>query len=167
MDFTNPEVVDWQMANQSTTAARLGYDSMAFDNFGGGARQGANNGQACGVWQRDGTWKQIFPAAPAGDGTLAFAEASVRWIEMAKGYMAKYAPRLGIVPNVCIDRPSPHQVWGNTTEGGDSGSSCGSEAKFSTRLRASASSRASGSSTPCPWTSDVVIRIPGICDDSA
>ena len=32
IDFTNPAVVEWQMANQSSQAAALGYDSMAFDN---------------------------------------------------------------------------------------------------------------------------------------
>ena len=66
IDFTNSAVIDWQIQNQSTPAAVLGYDAMAFDNFGGGARQGANNGEACGVWQRDGTWKEIF--APVSKG---------------------------------------------------------------------------------------------------
>ena len=44
IDFTNPEVVAWQVANQSVKALQLGYDAMAFDNFGGGARQSARGG---------------------------------------------------------------------------------------------------------------------------
>ena len=54
LDFTNPAVVEWQMRNQSVPARSLGYDAMAFDNFGGGARQGANSGRACGVWVEAG-----------------------------------------------------------------------------------------------------------------
>ena len=36
-------------------AANLNYDMMAFDNYGGGARAGANPGQACGVFDSDET----------------------------------------------------------------------------------------------------------------
>ena len=38
--YTNPDVIAWQVGNQSVLADSLGYDSMAFDNFGGGAREG-------------------------------------------------------------------------------------------------------------------------------
>jgi hypothetical protein len=119
LDFTNPDVVEWQIVNQSTTARKLGYSAMAFDNFGGGARQGANNGEACGVWQRNGTWKQVFRAVPKGDGSLEYAEASVRWIQQAKHQMALHAPGLGIVPNICIDRPSTGGIWKNSSIHGD------------------------------------------------
>ena len=119
LDFTNPDVVEWQISNQSTTAQKLGYSAMAFDNFGGGARQGANPGDACGVWQRNGTWKQVFPAVPKGDGSLEFAEASIRWIQQAKQRMAVHAPGMGIVPNICIDRPSTGGVWRNSSIHGD------------------------------------------------
>ena len=119
LDFTNPDVVEWQMANQSSTAYKLGYTAMAFDNFGGGARQGANNGQACGVWQRNGSWTQIFQPVPKGDGALDYAEASVRWIEQAKQRMKVHAPGLGIVPNLCIDRPSTGGIWRNSSVHGE------------------------------------------------
>ena len=119
LDFTNPDVVEWQMANQSSTAYKLGYTAMAFDNFGGGARQGANNGQACGVWQRNGSWTQIFQPVPKGDGALDYAEASVRWIEQAKQRMKVHAPGLGIVPNLCIDRPSTGGIWKNSSVHGE------------------------------------------------
>lgn len=119
LDFTNPDVVEWQMSNQSSRAHELGFSAMAFDNFGGGARQGANNGEACGVWQRNGTWKQVFRAVPKGDGSLDFAEASVRWIEQAKERMMVYAPGMGIVPNICIDRPSTGGVWKNSSVHGN------------------------------------------------
>ena len=119
LDFTNADVIEWQMANQSSIAHRLGYSAMAFDNFGGGARQGANNGQACGVWQRNGSWTQVFQPVPKGDGALDFAEASVRWIEQAKERMAVHAPGLGIVPNLCIDRPSKGGIWTNSSIHGD------------------------------------------------
>jgi hypothetical protein len=76
LDFTNPEVIEWQMANQSALAYHLGYGAMAFDNFGGGARQGANSGQACGVWQRNGSWTEVFAPQCKGCGVLDFAEVS-------------------------------------------------------------------------------------------
>ena len=60
LDFTNPDVIAWQVKNQSVYAHRLGYDAMAFDNFGGGARQGANVGQACGIIDRTGKWQYRF-----------------------------------------------------------------------------------------------------------
>ena len=45
LDFTNPDVIRWQVENQSVFAQQHGYDAMAFDNYGGGARQGASPGQ--------------------------------------------------------------------------------------------------------------------------
>ena len=33
LDFTNPDVVAWQVANQTGRAASLGYDAVAFDNM--------------------------------------------------------------------------------------------------------------------------------------
>ena len=125
LDFTNPDVVDWQIQNQSSVATKFGYSAMAFDNFGGGARHGANPGQACGVWQRNGTWKELFKPVSKGDGSADIAEASVRWIELAKQRLAVHAPRLGIIPNLCIDRPSGRsssaKLWNETcgTANGD------------------------------------------------
>ena len=40
LDFTNPEVIKWQMTNQSAYAVALNFSAIAVDNFGGGARQG-------------------------------------------------------------------------------------------------------------------------------
>ena len=113
IDFTNPKVVDWQMANQSATAASQGYDSMAFDNFGGGARGGDNNGQACGVWQRNGSWKQVFAPVPKGDGALDYAEASVRWIELAKERMKVGPPIRLYLPLPISTSPAFPPATGN------------------------------------------------------
>lgn len=110
LDFTNPDVIRWQVENQSVFAQQHGYDAMAFDNYGGGARQGASPGQACGVWLRNGTeWSYRFNQTGATFSDLqsaAVRNASVVWLEHTRKLMAKVTPSLGVVPNLCIDRPS-------------------------------------------------------------
>lgn len=110
LDFTNPDVIRWQVENQSKTAAQLGYDAMAFDNYGGGARQGASPGEACGVWLRNGTqWEYRFNQSGHTFSDLqsaAVRNASVVWLESVRARMAQLTPSLGIVPNLCIDEPS-------------------------------------------------------------
>jgi len=107
LDFTNPDVIEWQIRNQSVHAANLNYDMMAFDNYGGGARAGANPGQACGVFDSNGNWEYRF-----GQNSLNFndtlsrpemIEYSLKWIELAHALMRNITPSLGIVPNICID----------------------------------------------------------------
>ena len=107
IDFTNPDVIEWQIRNQSVHASNLGYDMMAFDNYGGGARAGANPGQACGVFDSDGNWHYRF-----GQNSTTFndtqsqpemIEYSVKWIESAHTLMQNITPTLGIIPNLCID----------------------------------------------------------------
>ena len=110
LDFTNPDVIRWQVANQSKFAEAHGYDAMAFDNYGGGARQGANPGQACGVWLCNGTqWAYRFNQSGATFSTrqaAAVRNASIVWLELANHLMAQLTPSLGIIPNLCIDEPS-------------------------------------------------------------
>ncbi len=107
LDFTNPDVIAWQVGNQSVLADSLGYDSMAFDNFGGGAREGANPGKACGVYDKSGVWQYRFGqnSAVYNDTKSAplFREASVSWIEQVSSLMRNVTPGLGIVPNLCVD----------------------------------------------------------------
>ena len=107
LDFTNPNVIDWQVRNQSVHAANLGYDMMAFDNYGGGARAGANPGQACGVFDLEGNWQYKF-----GQNSSTFNEAlsrpkiiesSVIWIESIHERMKTLTPGLGIIPNLSVD----------------------------------------------------------------
>eukprot|EP00750_Incisomonas_marina_P033186 INCI961.1.p1 GENE.INCI961.1~~INCI961.1.p1 ORF type:complete len:430 (-),score=47.29 INCI961.1:74-1363(-) len=106
LDFTNPDVAAWQVSNQSVLAQSLGFDSMAFDNFGGGARQGAIGGQACGVFLANGSWSPRFDqSGPTFDptrGRAAYQEASVAWLETVSKLMANQTPGLGIVPNICV-----------------------------------------------------------------
>jgi hypothetical protein len=136
LDFTNPDVIEWQVKNQSVYAQRMGYNAMAFDNFGGeqsccivfhtsnfvapmsegGSRQGANSGKACGVIEKDGSWSYRFNQSTATYDPMQqafFREASVRWIEQASKLMAQVTPRLGIVPNNAIG-PSG---WGRSSLG--------------------------------------------------
>lgn len=117
LDFTNPDVVEWQVRNQSVHAQQLGYGAMAFDNVGGGTRQGANSGQACGVVRRDGTWSPRFNQS---NGTTydprqqpAFREASIVWLERTAALMKKMTPSLGVVPNQEIGPDG----WGASDEG--------------------------------------------------
>ena len=115
LDFTNHEVVSWQVSNQSRHAMELGYTAMAFDNYGTGAREGANVGKACGVIQRNGSWTPIFSGDVEGKDE-AYADATVDWLERAKELMAVVTPGLGIVPNVCIDHPDADgNSWAGNT----------------------------------------------------
>ena len=79
IDFTNRDVIEWQVKNQSVYAAKMGYDAMAFDNFGDGARQGANPGKACGVKLRNGTWAPRF-------GQTGFVPSFDRWCRHQFGF---------------------------------------------------------------------------------
>lgn len=111
LDFTNPSVSEWQVLNQSVHAHTLGYNAMAIDNFGGGARQGANSGKACGVWEASGAggkkWSPRFNQTgrtyiPSATSTATFQEESIRWLERLHQLMAQHTPGLGIVPNIAI-----------------------------------------------------------------
>ena len=102
LDFTNPEVVEWQVLNQSAHAVALGYDAMAFDNFGGGARQKANSGKACGVISPNGSWSPRFSGTGSSPDPL-FAEASIVWLETISKRMKLLTPSLGIIPNLCLE----------------------------------------------------------------
>jgi hypothetical protein len=116
LDFTNPDVIKWQVTNQSVYAQSMGYDAMAFDNFGGGSRQGVNSGKACGVILNNGSWAYRFnQSTNAYDPRQQdfFREASVQWIEQASKLMAAVTPKLGIVPNNAIG-PSG---WGRSSLG--------------------------------------------------
>eukprot|EP00939_MAST-03C_sp_MAST-3C-sp1_P002189 g2189.t1 len=107
LDFTNTDVITWQVNNQSALAYSLGYDSMAFDNFGGGARAGANPGQACGVFDKSGEWHYRFgQTGNVFNNTASIPSMkmwSVEWIERISGQMMSVTPGLGIVPNLCVD----------------------------------------------------------------
>lgn len=107
LDFTSPDVIEWQVRNQSTFADAMGYDAMAFDNFGGGARAGANPGQACGVFDRNGTWSYRFGQMSDQYNDTAsrpvMIDASVAWLESVRSLMRDVTPRLDIVPNLCVD----------------------------------------------------------------
>eukprot|EP00040_Diaphanoeca_grandis_P042292 m.264613 g.264613 ORF g.264613 m.264613 type:complete len:439 (-) comp57191_c0_seq1:166-1482(-) len=111
LDFTNPDVIAWQVNNQSVTARNMGFDAMAFDNYGGGARQGANSGQACGVFARNGSWIPVFTGK---NNDPTFVEASLRWLETVQRMMSITTPTLGIIPNICIDEPTAEGDWGKS-----------------------------------------------------
>ena len=57
VDFSNPEVQEWQFEQNVPQAAALGYDAMAIDNFD--LIDWTNLQQACGVW-RGGEWDQLY-----------------------------------------------------------------------------------------------------------
>jgi hypothetical protein len=123
LDFTNPDVIRWQVENQSVFAQQYGYDAMAFDNYGGGARQGASPGQACGVWLRNGTeWAYRLNQSGSTFSdrqSAAVRNASIVWLERTRALMAQRTPSLGLVPNLCIDEPSKSRTpadWARTED---------------------------------------------------
>lgn len=118
LDFTNPDVVAWQVNNQTGYAASEGYSAMAYDNFGGGARQGANLGKACGVWLRNGTWSPRFNQSsstfdPSQASASVFREASIQWIERTAALVKSTFPGMGVVPNLSIDKPDSGRTPSN------------------------------------------------------
>ncbi len=123
LDFSNPEVVQWQLngADNSFSVeriAQLGYDAIAADNFGFG-----NGWEACGAF-RKGKWVQLYNSTDAGK--LAFAEANVQWIQRFysgvkkikshKGVPMLLTPNWGIGGSERWDDPNVLAV-GNATDG--------------------------------------------------
>ena len=54
LDFTNPEVVEWQVEKFARPAAAIGFDAMALANV-----ELENSWGACGVWQTPTKWAQM------------------------------------------------------------------------------------------------------------
>ena len=78
LDFSNPEVVRWQLSGPDNSfsvekIAQLGYDAIAADEYGFG-----NGWEAYGAF-RNSKWVQLYNATDAGN--KAFADANVQWIQ--------------------------------------------------------------------------------------
>jgi hypothetical protein len=107
LDFSNPAVQSWQMA-QIKTAASQGYDGIAFDNFWLDNRRGA-----CGIW-RNGVWVQLY------NGTRTDAKYTsdvLTWLHNMYTAMHSLPKPMLLVPNYIYDRavtdPQGQQVIAN------------------------------------------------------
>ena len=95
LDFSNPDVVDWQAEEFARPAAALGYDALALDNtelpnFWGG----------CGVWRTPTQWVQLY------NGSIidpAFELAVTTWLGALKAKVnaitTKRGKPMAIIPN--------------------------------------------------------------------
>lgn len=76
LDISNSDVVAYQVENLVRPSAELGYDGMAWDNFGF-----FNSQRACGVFTREGKWVQKFSGNQSIDGDPAWTAGSVAWLK--------------------------------------------------------------------------------------
>ncbi len=55
LDISNPAVIDWQVQSNAAPMSAKGYDAVAADNYSLN-----NDWQACGVFDQNGQWKQLY-----------------------------------------------------------------------------------------------------------
>ena len=116
LDFSNEQVVEWQVSTFVKAAAAQGYDGMAMDNLGF-----HNAHRACGVW-RGGKWVQLFSGELVDE---AYESAVVTWTQRftaaAHRVMTKKRKPMKIVPNFSVGgyewNGSSTLAVGNATDG--------------------------------------------------
>eukprot|EP01043_Picozoa_sp_COSAG02_P042666 COSAG02_NODE_3644_length_6433_cov_3.177929_3_plen_967_part_00 len=98
LDFTNPDVVDWQVEKFARPAAVAGFDAMALDNV-----ELENSWGACGVWQTPTKWVQMYTGNTSDP---AFASDVAKWLGAIKAKVNKLKTLRGkpmkIIPNFSL-----------------------------------------------------------------
>ena len=88
LDISNPLVRQFQLNNCTGPAAAVGYDAVAFDNYGF-----TNDFGCAGVW-RDGSWVQLYSGNRSDE---KYVSDIVTWTKAAKA--ALHAKGLLMIPN--------------------------------------------------------------------
>lgn len=106
LDFSNPNVIEWQAAEFARPAAALGYDALALDNV-----ELENSWGACGVWRTPTQWVQLY------NGSIndqAFEAAVASWLARLKSTVNAIKTRRGL-PMKIIPNFSLHNFCWNDT----------------------------------------------------
>jgi hypothetical protein len=98
LDFTNPEVLQWQVQTFILPAYQDGYNFVAADNV-----DLTNWGGACGVFH-NGVWQSLFTKE------IPWKMAVVNWLREIKQRMPK---GMKLIPNVSFSQVSPNPNPGN------------------------------------------------------
>lgn len=102
LDFTNPEVVRWQIQTYAVPASQNGYDALAADNV-----NLQNTTGACGFY-RNGQWVQRY------DGTLnnvQWRKDVANWLQQMQQELRALPRPLKLVPNLNLFPLSPFDAF--------------------------------------------------------
>lgn len=94
-DFTNPAVVAWQVQTYAQPASQQGYDAIAADNV-----NLDNVVQACGHYDKNGQWVQLFSGAR---NDPLWRQGVLRWATQMQSALHALAHPLALVPNLSLD----------------------------------------------------------------
>ena len=104
LDFTNPDVIEYQatlaaVANEKLAYGAVAADNLAFDNF--------KAFNACGIW-KDGVWKQLFSGAAIDP---VFAQATAEWPGQFRAALRRRTNgKMKLVVNFDVDDNSMHSA---------------------------------------------------------
>jgi hypothetical protein len=117
LDFSNPDVIEWQAEQAAKPAAALGYDVLALDNT-----EIENGWNACGVWRTPTEWVQLYNGSVIDP---AFETAVGDWLGALKAKVnaitTKRGKPMAIIPNFSLHlmKWNDSAIWrvGNNTDG--------------------------------------------------
>ena len=98
LDFTNPDVIAWQMQTYVRPASQKGYDAIAADNVDFG-----NWYHACGIY-KNGQWVQLFSGQPIDP---AWRTALLNWLSQMRTAAHSLAHPLALIPNLAFGGLTP------------------------------------------------------------